>query len=447
MAGVKSLSDTLRYPSVNANKWTETLAGSMTSTPAATGYALNFPASSTASTSGQLLGAGQLDLTGSDVFLHVKAFPAAGTHADARIALLASGSNNNRLEWLYEAGQLQAHYYVAGVETILATIAVGSISWLRFRESGGTTFFDTSLDGVTWTNQGSHANPITLTAVQAVIQGSCFQNETSPGNFTFELYNVYAEIPDIFRPRRQRRLPGSAFRRRRASAAGPPGTQNVQPPGGIISLVAGTPTLLPGGVTITATGGIISLAAGSAIFAGAVQGGVITLVAGHPTLLVANPSGATERFLLEDGSAQLLEDGSFRLLETASGTTPPPPPPPPPPVAPGDHTIGPTVRLVTARALVVPHQIQRWVLPIICAEHARGGTGDDVEIVQDVHEVRAFFLELRRTGTPVIYQEGGDRHTVVVRDVQFPDGSVNRWGTGRNGLQGLLLVTVDSTEA
>lgn len=112
-----------------------------------------------------------------------------------------------------------------------------------------------------------------------------------------------------------------------------------------------------------------------------------------------------------------------------------------------DLTGTPTVRLVTARALVVPHQVQRWVLPIICAEHVVTGEGDDIEQSQNVAEVRDFFLGLRRTGTPVVYQEGTKRHLVVVRDVSFPDGQVTRWGTGRNGVQGLLMVTLDSTEA
>jgi hypothetical protein len=114
-----------------------------------------------------------------------------------------------------------------------------------------------------------------------------------------------------------------------------------------------------------------------------------------------------------------------------------------------DLTVSPVVRLVTARALVVPHQIQRWVLPIICKEHIRIGAGDDIEQSQSVAEVRDYFLALRRTGTPVVYQEGSQRHLVVVRDVSFPDGQVDRWGTGtgRDGVQGLLMVTLDSTEA
>jgi hypothetical protein len=109
-------------------------------------------------------------------------------------------------------------------------------------------------------------------------------------------------------------------------------------------------------------------------------------------------------------------------------------------------TTGPTVRLVTARSLVVPHQVQRWVLPIICKEKVLVGPGEEVEEVQDVLAIRDYFVNLRQKGTPIIFQEGDSRRTVVVRDVAFPDGSVTRWGIGRNGLQGLLFVTLDSTE-
>lgn len=106
----------------------------------------------------------------------------------------------------------------------------------------------------------------------------------------------------------------------------------------------------------------------------------------------------------------------------------------------------PTVRLVTERALIIPHQVQRWVLPIICKEHVSIGADESTAASQDVNTIREYFVGLRRTGTPVIYQEGDRRKTVIVRDVSFPDGQVERWGIGRNGLQGLLFVTVDSTE-
>lgn len=110
-------------------------------------------------------------------------------------------------------------------------------------------------------------------------------------------------------------------------------------------------------------------------------------------------------------------------------------------------TEGPTVRLVTSRALAVPHQVQRWVLPIICKRFANIGPDDAIEAQQDVSAVREFFLGLRRSGTPVTFQEGTKRHLVVVRDVSFPDGMVEQWGNERDGMEGLLFVTVESTEA
>ncbi len=110
-------------------------------------------------------------------------------------------------------------------------------------------------------------------------------------------------------------------------------------------------------------------------------------------------------------------------------------------------TEGPTVRLVTTRALAVPHQVQRWVLPIMCKGFVQIGADDQIEAPQDVAAVREFFLGLRRTGTPVAFQEGTSRHLVVVRDVSFPDGMVEQWGSERAGLEGTLVVTLDSTEA
>lgn len=112
-----------------------------------------------------------------------------------------------------------------------------------------------------------------------------------------------------------------------------------------------------------------------------------------------------------------------------------------------DANATPVVRLVTARALVAPHSVQRWVLAIICKERVTVGADDDVEESQDVAKIRDYFVTLRRNGTPVLYQEGNSRHMVIVRDVAFPEGQVERWGPGRNGVQGLLEVTIDSCEA
>jgi hypothetical protein len=448
VAAVKTLSDTLRGAAVNASKWTETLAGSMTSTYDSTGAAFNFPASSTSSTAGQLLGAGQLDLTGSDITVHVVTAPSAGTSADATVALMASGDANNRTQWIYEGGLLAAQIFSGGTKQYQSgTISYSaSTQWLRIRESGGTTFFDTSADGRTWTNQFSNANLITVTAVQVRIQGACFQNETNPGTFKFDLYNIFPDIMPNVRAPRTRRPPRPPMRLRRSLFPTMPG--RVYPSGLSIGMGFGTPTLRGGVAKALPSGLNITMGMGAPKVVGStIRGLQITMGFGVPTVTSSAPSGAgTAQQLDEDSGHQLLEDGSIQLLETG-GIVPPPPPPPPPPPTPGDRTTGPTIRLSTARALVIPHQVQRWVLPIICTERVAVGPGHDAEFQQNVAEIREFFLALRRAGTPVVYQEGDTRHLVVVRDVAFPDGQVTRWGSGRNGLQGVLLVTIDSTEA
>lgn len=111
-----------------------------------------------------------------------------------------------------------------------------------------------------------------------------------------------------------------------------------------------------------------------------------------------------------------------------------------------DATLGPVLRLLTARALPVPRQVQRWTLPIMCHEKIKIGPGEDIEASQDVAEVRAFFTALRKQAKPVIYQEGDAEHLVIVRGVAFPEGGVDRWGQRRRALQGTLVVTLDSAE-
>jgi len=88
------------------------------------------------------------------------------TSLEAYPVLLKSGGLNvNTLFWVVTNNLVKAYKRVASTNTSLysATYDPNVHKWFRIRESGGTTFWDTSVDGITWTNRFSVANPIDLT--------------------------------------------------------------------------------------------------------------------------------------------------------------------------------------------------------------------------------------------------------------------------------------------
>lgn len=79
---------------------------------------------------------------------------------------------------------VQAFQSIGGTASQLAGVAT-TPAWMRLRESGGTTYWDYSADGVTWTNLYSTTNPISYTSAKARIGGANLG--VLPGTNTFML--------------------------------------------------------------------------------------------------------------------------------------------------------------------------------------------------------------------------------------------------------------------
>lgn len=183
--------DAFNLTSLQTSLWTQSTAGSATFTYASGGAQVNFPAASTSLTNGDLSSVTtKYDLTSSYAHLHVIQVASTATSADNIFQLIKDASN--KLVWVEEAGTLFAQTIVAGSKTTLASVSYNSSThaWWRIRESSGTTFWDISSDGISWTNFTSTANPFVVTALQVDISGSCFQVEVTPGTFAFNNFNV-----------------------------------------------------------------------------------------------------------------------------------------------------------------------------------------------------------------------------------------------------------------
>jgi len=77
----------------------------------------------------------------------------------------------NALYWWINSGTIEAHTIIDNADSPIAsdTYDSSTMKYLRIRESGGTTYWDYSPDGVSWTTFASVANPIDLSALQVIV--------------------------------------------------------------------------------------------------------------------------------------------------------------------------------------------------------------------------------------------------------------------------------------
>ena len=197
---METLVDAFNQTTLNSSLWTQTTGGSATMSYASGGAQVNYPASSTSSTVGRIASKIVYDLTGSYALLQVLTEPSSSTAADANFYVCQDNNveyPNNALFFQIEAGVLYANKIVAGTQThVWSATWTSSYAWLRIRESGGTSYWETSSDGINWTTQHSETNPITVTSLYVEIQGNCYEAETSPGTYKWNnLNNPPTSVP------------------------------------------------------------------------------------------------------------------------------------------------------------------------------------------------------------------------------------------------------------
>lgn len=98
------------------------------------------------------------DMTGKHASIEFVQRTAADTNAQCRFGMIEDASNF--IAFVIANTSFTMRVTTAGTpsDTTL-TYSTTDHRWLRIRESGGNTLFDTSTDGITWTNRRSVANP------------------------------------------------------------------------------------------------------------------------------------------------------------------------------------------------------------------------------------------------------------------------------------------------
>ena len=195
MALIETLVDPFNQATLNTGLWSQFTAGSATFTYGATGAQVNFPATSSSSTDGDITSVSSYDLTGSYVYMQVLN-TLSGTNNDCNLTLL-SPNTSNAYQWQLEAGTLYAQRIKTGTQTNAFSIAYNAttMKWLRIANLSGTNItWDTSPDGVTWTNRLTFTNNLTITAVKVNIAAVSFGIDSSAGNFKWNNFNTTGAV-------------------------------------------------------------------------------------------------------------------------------------------------------------------------------------------------------------------------------------------------------------
>ena len=197
---MSTLTDPFNITSLNTGKWTQFTSGGATMSYTSGGASTVYPASTTASTDGDITSNVPYNLTGSYAAVQVLAIANSGSPTDVDNSLrLHDAGGTNQLTFLVEAGTLYAQQIVAGTQTNLHSAAYSSSThkWWRIREQSGTIYWDTSSDGITWTNFYSVANPISVTGLYAQMAGTAYSTASSPGSFTWNNFNVLPSVAAV----------------------------------------------------------------------------------------------------------------------------------------------------------------------------------------------------------------------------------------------------------
>lgn len=181
MALMQTLTDKFDTGLDKAVKWSLSNAGATwDSTNQRVQLACNKPTAS-------VLGPGTTyDLTGSYIFAKI-VIPPTGTGTRV-IRLVCGDGGNNSLDIRCTGSTLSAVKSVSGVITSQSIGAYNSTThaFWRVRESGGNALFDTSTDGLTWTNRWTTTKGITVTALYGYVE--CFYTGTESASNGFADY-------------------------------------------------------------------------------------------------------------------------------------------------------------------------------------------------------------------------------------------------------------------
>jgi hypothetical protein len=151
---------------------------------------------------------GPNDLTGSYIVVEINSAGNQALVSWETFPLEINLDNDNIIYFVIAGNTVLCRKKVATVITTLTTFAyvAATHKFLRLREENGVVYWDTSPDGIAWTNHTSEltANLFDLTAVSLGIGCGCYDTEASDTDMSINSINGTKKVVDrrFFKPTR-----------------------------------------------------------------------------------------------------------------------------------------------------------------------------------------------------------------------------------------------------
>lgn len=142
------------------------------------------------------------DMTGSHIGFKLDQNCARGTGTNTFTSYALIDSNNYMAFWieggrtLGQAATVYMQEKVAGVLSDTTFVYDPDVHvWFRMRESSGTIYWETSIDGATWTTRRSKTTTLTLTSVRVILEGGYYGAEAGTTFATIDDFNLWDGVP------------------------------------------------------------------------------------------------------------------------------------------------------------------------------------------------------------------------------------------------------------
>jgi hypothetical protein len=127
------------------------------------------------------------DLTDSSVLVNMVQAVSGNTGFEGGMSVRGGG---NEIALFRGGGALVCRYAIGGSNNDTYPSWNSAYTWLRIREESGTTYWETSPDGTTWTTRRSVATPITITSLTPTLFAGQYQAVASPITAIFDNFNI-----------------------------------------------------------------------------------------------------------------------------------------------------------------------------------------------------------------------------------------------------------------
>lgn len=151
------------------------------------------PAESTVNSHGAFYSVNSYDLTNDKVHIEVIQTPTSSANNTSLFGLYTTAGTFVEPYWILYAGSLSAKVNLASSSSTLASFTHNSTThrWWRIRHSTGYLHWETSSDGLTWTNHASFAHASAVDNIATYVSTTA-NNSLHPGALYFDNFNMFS---------------------------------------------------------------------------------------------------------------------------------------------------------------------------------------------------------------------------------------------------------------